>query len=61
MQEVWFWRDDRIRIWVLEGEGYTEATRSRVLRDLDPGLLTSLLDRPTALQAVRALRDLLRG
>jgi len=58
--EVWFWREGRIEIHVLRGGRYEAAARSALFPDLDIDLLCSFLDRPTALQAVRAFRDALR-
>ncbi len=58
--EVWFWRDDRIAVHVLHEGRYQQVDRSRLFPDLDLPLICSLLDRPTALQAVRALLDHLR-
>jgi Uma2 family endonuclease len=54
--EVWVWKGDRIEIHALHGDRYERAGRSHVLPDLDLELLTSFLDRPTALQAVKAFR-----
>ncbi len=59
--EVWFWRDGRIEVHVLRDGRYESATRSALFPDLDVELLASFLDRPTALQAVRAFREALRG
>jgi Uma2 family endonuclease len=58
--EVWFWRDGRIEVRCLHAGTYESATRSRLFPDLDIELLCSFLDRPTALQAVRACREALR-
>ena len=58
--EVWFWREGRIEIHILRGGRYQAAARSALFPDLDIDLLCSFLDRPTALQAVRAFRDALR-
>lgn len=61
--EVWFWKEGRIEVHLLarDGDGYEPAARSRLFSDLDLELLCSLLDRPTALQAVKALREELRS
>src|SRR5262245_22448626 len=59
--EVWIWEDDEIHLFALANDGYERVTRSRVLPGIDVALLTSLLERPTALQAVKALREALRG
>ena len=58
--EVWFWKDERIEVHLLRGDQYERAERSALFADLDIGLLCSFLDRPTALQAVRAFREALR-
>lgn len=58
--EVWFWRDGRIGVWRLREDRYEEAQRSLLFSDLDLEFLCSLLDRPTALQAVKALNEHLR-
>ena len=57
--EVWFWKDGRIHIHRLRDGAYEPADRSPMFPDLDTALICSLLDRPTALQAVKALRDAL--
>jgi Uma2 family endonuclease len=58
--EVWFWKDGRIQVHVLRGGLYESAARSALFPELDVELLASFLDRPTALQAVRAFREALR-
>jgi Uma2 family endonuclease len=58
--EVWLWKDGRIGVHVLRGGRYESAARSALFPDLDLELLCSFLDRPTALQAVRAFREALR-
>ena len=58
--EVWFWKDGRIEVHVLREERYEPVDRSPLFPDLDVGLLCSFLDRPTAIQAVRAFREALR-
>jgi Uma2 family endonuclease len=59
--EVWIWREERIEIHLLRGGSYALAERSALFPDLDVPQLASFLDRPTALQAVRAFRDALRA
>jgi Uma2 family endonuclease len=59
--EVWTWKNERLEVHALEGDRFETAERSRLFPDLDLDLLVSLLDRPTALQAVRALRETLAG
>lgn len=58
--EVWFWKDGRLAVYVLCHDQYERVARSVWFPDLDLDLVCALLDRPTAVQAVRALRDTLR-
>lgn len=61
--EVWFWKDGAIEVHVLDvaQERYEVAPRSVCFAGLDLPLLLSFLDRPTAMQAVRAFRAALAG
>jgi Uma2 family endonuclease len=56
VDEVWTWRKGVIQVYVLAGEKFAKVERSRLLPDLDLGLLTSMLDRDTLTQAVRDFR-----
>ena len=58
--EVWFWIDGRIAVHVLSGDVYQLMPRSACLPDLDLDRLCSFLDRPTAIDAMRAWREELR-
>jgi Uma2 family endonuclease len=58
--EVWIWKDARIDVHLLRGDRYERSERSVLFPDLDVALLVRFLERPTALQAVRAFRDALR-
>jgi hypothetical protein len=58
---VWTWKDERLHVHVREGDRFETSTRSRLFPDFDLELLVSLLERPTALQAIRALRQALAG
>lgn len=58
--EVWFWKGERIEVHLLRDDQYQRVDRSALFPDLDVGLLCSFLDRPTALQAVRAFREALK-
>jgi len=58
--EVWFWKDGRVAVYVLRHAQYERVARSVLFPDLDLDLVRARLDRPTAVQAVRALRDTLR-
>jgi Uma2 family endonuclease len=57
--EVWFWKNDRIQVYLLVEGNFEAADRSRTLPELDLDLLASFLDRPSVLQAVRAFREAL--
>jgi Uma2 family endonuclease len=59
VDEVWTWRKGVIQVYVLAGEKFARAERSRLLPDLDLGILTSMLDRDTLTQAVRDFRKAL--
>jgi Uma2 family endonuclease len=59
--EVWIWKESKIQVHVLRGDRYEGVDASALFPDLDVNLLCSMLDHPTALQAVKALRDALRG
>jgi hypothetical protein len=48
------------RVHVLGGDSYRRTEQSALFPHLDVAALCSFLDRPTALQAVRAFRDTLR-
>ncbi len=56
VDEVWTWRKGVIQVHALVGEKFAKVERSRLLPDLDLGLLTSMLDRDTLTQAVRDFR-----
>lgn len=57
--EVWFWKAGRISVHVLADGHYVSAERSGIFPGLDLELVCTLLERPTAMQAVRALREML--
>jgi Uma2 family endonuclease len=59
--EVWFWKDGTLCIYVLEDEAYTQTARSRLLPNLDPGLIVRCMTYPSQTQAVRSLRAALRS
>jgi Uma2 family endonuclease len=59
--EVWIWRDGVITIYALRDDNYETAPHSAQLPGIDLHLLTSFLNHPTAMQAVRAFREALRG
>lgn len=48
VREVWYWREGRIEPYLLRGERYRLAARSKVLPGIDLAEVASLLDRPSA-------------
>jgi Uma2 family endonuclease len=54
--EIWCWRKGAIHIFVREGDEYQEVARSRLVPELDLGLLASFLDRRSLTSAVREFR-----
>ncbi len=60
VRELWLWRDGAIEVYILGPDGYARGSASACLTGLDLPLLCSLLDRPTATQAVRAFRAALQ-
>jgi len=59
--EVWFWEDDRLKIYHLENHDYQEISRSQLLPELDLTLLVRCVQMPSRLEAMNAFRDGLRN
>jgi Uma2 family endonuclease len=59
--EVWIWKEEKIQMHVLRGDRYELTEKSLLFPGLDLQLLASFLDRPSALQAVKAFREALRA
>ncbi len=60
--EVWFWKDGRLTVFVLEDGEYQEAGASRLLPAMDLSLLAELVRRGgSQLEAVRELRHRVGG
>lgn len=60
VREVWIWRQGELTAYGLRVEHYAPLTESGVLPGIDLGQLASVLDQPTASDAIDAYRDLLR-
>ncbi|HXV60052.1 MAG TPA: Uma2 family endonuclease [Vicinamibacteria bacterium] len=60
VSEVWIWKLSEIIVHVLWEGRFQPSEKSILFPDLDVRLLSSFLDRPTALQAVKAFREALR-
>jgi Uma2 family endonuclease len=58
--ELWIWREGALHVFVLHDGAYPEADHSEQLPGIELTLLSSFLDRPTAMQAVRAYRAALQ-
>lgn len=62
VREVWFWQKNQLSFQILQPETsiYRESSRSGLLPDLDPSLLTSFIVYSNQTQAVRAYRQALQ-
>lgn len=60
VREVWMWRDERIEVYGLRGDGYERVERSQFVPELDVELLVRFLDRDDQTRAVREFRAALR-
>lgn len=58
--EVWFWEDDRLRVFVWRKGGYVRRARSVVLPTLDLRFFSAFVADPNQLRAVRNLLAALR-
>ncbi|MEL6139735.1 MAG: Uma2 family endonuclease [Cyanobacteria bacterium J06626_23] len=63
VQEVWFWENQRFRLYGLidPESGYELLSSSRLLPQLDVSRLAQFIDQPSQTQAVRAYRKFLQG
>lgn len=61
IEEVWFWLDGKLEVYVLREGVYEKAARSRWLPGLDLDLMSSFLDRRSIHVAKRDFREALRG
>lgn len=60
VQEVWFWKEGQFEVHVLGKKGYQVKKRSRLLPELDLGLLAKFLLIEHPLESVRKYREALR-
>jgi Uma2 family endonuclease len=60
VREVWYWADQRLQVFVLEGAGYVVAESSAVLPELDLGLLSTCMTQPSQRAALERLAAALR-
>jgi len=58
--EVWFWQDDQLAVYCLRGEQYEQSDRSQLLIQLDLEILTTYINHPQPLTAVKEFRQSLR-
>lgn len=59
--EVWFWQDEQLTVYCLRGERYEQSDRSQLLPQLDLGRVTSYINYPQPLAAVKEFRQSLRA
>jgi Uma2 family endonuclease len=59
--EIWFWKDNKIRIFHLQSEEYQEVSRSRFLPDLDLALLERYITHPDQYDAVQEFQQVIRA
>jgi Uma2 family endonuclease len=60
VREVWFWKAHRLEVYVLKGEQYRRARKSRLVPEVDLDLLVSFVDEPVMSRAKRGLRAAIR-
>jgi Uma2 family endonuclease len=60
VREVWYWREGRIEPYLLRGERYRLAPKSKALPGIDLAEIARLVELPTASRAIREYRSLLQ-
>jgi len=55
VREVWFWKDEQIRVYVLCDGAYVQQATSEQVPGLDLALVCKLVERPTINDAIREL------
>lgn len=60
VKEVWFWQNNKIAIYYLADNEYTEVTSSRVLPNLELELLTKYIFQPNIRLAIKDFKQELR-
>ncbi|HEY9748278.1 MAG TPA: Uma2 family endonuclease [Allocoleopsis sp.] len=58
--EVWFWQNEQLAVYCLRGEQYEQSDRSLLLARLDLEVLTTYINHPQPLAAVKEFRQSLR-
>ena len=61
VREVWFWQNNRFKVYCLRGETYEEVTQSELLPNLDLALLAEYIMMPNPLVAVLEFRRRVRS
>ncbi len=61
VREVWFWRDDRIEVHALGGDGYARVEKSGLLPELDLAELERYVRMPDQADAARAYFEALQN
>lgn len=60
VKEVWFWQNNKIAIYYLADNEYTEVTSSQVLPNMDIELLTKYISQPNLRLAIKDFKQELR-
>ena len=60
VKEVWFWQQNKLQIYSLDGNKYMEVRSSRVLPDLDIKLLTKYISQSNIRLAIKEFREALQ-
>lgn len=55
--EVWFWQQNKLKIYALDGNEYIEVKTSKVLPNLDIKLLTKYISQPNIRLAIKEFRQ----
>jgi Uma2 family endonuclease len=61
VKEVWIWKKEQLKAYELRGDAYAEILQSVVISGLTPSFIRQFLDCETQTEAVRKMRDALRG
>lgn len=55
--EVWFWEENQLQVYYLQGEDYQQVSHSQLLPDLDLDLLVRCMQMPSRVEAMKLFTD----
>lgn len=55
--EVWFWEEDQLQVYHLQGDEYQQVSHSQLLSDLDLDLLVRCVQMPSRVEAMKIFTD----